>query len=820
MADRELFALLDEAFDQPPEQRLRWLERRCGSDRALFERASNALERGAALGAAMPTELTERGRPRLADLLIPERIGPYRLCEQIGAGGMGLVYRAERDDQVFSQVVALKLLPTQAQSAVLTQYFERERQILADIQHPHIAQLFDGGRTATGLSYIVMEYLRGESITEHARIKGLDLNARLRLFKQVCDAVEYAHRNLVLHRDLKPSNVLVTAEGSAKLLDFGIASRLDADAATSGTVDALTLEYSSPKRMEAHAASIADDVYSLGIVLYELLCERRPYTFTDATRESAARQVRAEFPQLPIHVAVMLTRFERLDLDAIIRRALHPEESARYGSVAELAEDLQRMRSLRPVQARGREASNTWLKFVARNRAATAAVAVALVVLAGGMIATTLSYQRAEHERALAQARFDQVRAASRFMLFDLFDRLESVPGSTAIRRDLAANAQRYLDSLRATAGENIDLAVEAAAGYARLAEVQGSPTTSHLGDTEGMLRNQETAHAVLTAMLRREPQHIRARFELAQLQFQRGVVAVQVQENTPTAELLAAESARLLADPQVRAFNPLAAEYLRLRIATLQSEVAQSLGRYADAVQITEAALAAVPVAEVPATEALRFAEARARLYTALGDAVYYAGRPKDSPAIYLRGIESVEAALTQSPERARTLTSLARSYWSLASTYDDLGEPEKSLAVTLKGLALTERASVLDPADNAARRTQGILRLQQATTYSSLQRHAAAIRVASEALAERERRLAEAPDEAMRARDVAVTLRPVGDIYSAAGDSRTACALFVRAGQAWSDYASRFGLSPFDRDGEVQVVAARVAACPGATR
>ncbi len=817
--DRELFALLEAAYDQPAEQRLAWLAERCGSDRTLYERAVQALARGAELGVAMPTEMTARDTPRLSDLLVPERIGPYRLRERIGAGGMGLVYRAERDDQVFTQVVAIKLLASRAQSAALAQYFERERQILADIRHPHIAQLFDGGRTDTGLSYIVMEYLRGESITDHARTQRLDLAARLKLFRQVCDAVEHAHRNLVLHRDIKPNNIVVTSDGSAKLLDFGIASRLDANAEANSAVDALTLDYASPKRLEAQPASIADDVYSLGVVLYELICDRRPYSFARGVRESAADQLRAQYPQLALVPTVATTAFQRADLIAIIRRALHPNESERYRSVPELAAELERMQAVRPIHARGREASNTWRKFIVRNRTATAAAVVACAALASGLIATTVSYRRAERERTLAETRFEQVRAASRIMLFDLFDRLESVPGSTAVRRDLAAAAQRYLDSLRASAGDNQDLAVEAAAGYSRLAEVQGSPTTAHLGDTEGMLRNQALAETALRSVLKRNPQHVRARFELAQLQFQRGVVAGQIQEDVPGAQQFAREAVELLADPQVRALDPLAAEYLRLRLTTLQSEVAQSQGRYADAIKICETALAATPITAIPAHEALRFGEARARVYTALGDAVYYVGRPQDSPAIYLRGIEAVETVLSTTPERARTLTSLARSYWSLASTYDDLGEPQKALAVTLKGLALTDRASALDPADNAARRTRGILRLQQASVYSSLKRHAEAIAVARDALAEREQRHAEQPNEAMRARDVAVTLRPVGDIFAAAGDTRTACGMYRRAAVAWADYARQFGSSPFDRDGEMQVAASRVAQCQPAT-
>lgn len=366
------------------------------------------------------------------------RVGPYVIRRELAHGGMGVVYLAERDDPDFAQVVALKCLPPGMASAELMSRFLRERRILAGLVHPNIAQLHDGGFTESGEPYFVMEYVEGERITDYCDRRQLSVDARLQLFVTVCEAVQYAHQHLVVHRDLKPANVFVTSDGRVKLLDFGIAKLLTdpgaSDSAVSITTRALTPEYASPEQIRGEPVTAASDVFSLGLLLFEMLTGRRPFTpaagplgtiqavlDTDPARASAttgesprnrsagvAQQIESAPTGSAARARARGTTPERLrrrlrgDLDTILDKTLRKEPHARYASAQALLDDVRHHLTGLPVQARPQSHRYRAAKFARRHRVGLAAAVVVSVSVVGGISATLWQSRVATRERDTA----------------------------------------------------------------------------------------------------------------------------------------------------------------------------------------------------------------------------------------------------------------------------------------------------------------------------------------------------------------------------------------------------------------------------------
>ena len=384
----QLRALFDEVADLSPVARQRYLEEHYPADSALRRALEQLLaqERAAAAFWESPvlTNVGEFFRPPPAVTVAGSHIGAYRLERELGRGGMGVVYLAVRDDDVFRKQVAIKLVwPGLSQ---IVERFRQERQILADLDHPQIARLLDGGATTEGWQYLVMEYVEGLSLTEYCEQKNLSVPARLQLFLSICAAVQHAHQHLIIHRDLKPGNILVTAEGDVKLLDFGIAKALDAaayqpDLSLPGT-HLMTPEYASPEQLSGAPVTTASDVYSLGVVLYELLTGQRPFQFPSRQPHEVARIISQQTPARPSQVAGDKgAKSLRGDLDNIVWRALQPQPHDRYASVAQLSEDLRRHLKGEVVQARQPTLAYRATRFVRRHKVAFSAGAAALLVL-------------------------------------------------------------------------------------------------------------------------------------------------------------------------------------------------------------------------------------------------------------------------------------------------------------------------------------------------------------------------------------------------------------------------------------------------------
>ena len=476
---RRVFHLLAEALEHPTEERAAFLDQACGDDKELRRELDTLLN-------AEPPEDNDQdllAQPAWSvhakDEGIGRSIGHYRLVRLLDRGGMGTVYLAERKD--FEQQVALKLIRRGLDlDEVLVRRFHNERQILAHLEHPHIARLLDGGTTGDRLPYFVMEYVEGESIDQYCRHRDLSIEDRLSLFRKVCAAVQFAHQNLVIHRDLKPGNILITSDGEPKLLDFGIAKLLDGggprgdatqDTSRGGAITTsgqgpMTPRYASPEQIKNGPITTASDVYSLGVLLYELLTGLDPYDVDTERSDELARAIcdvppakpstavrRRAAPRratttattttTPTTVTATTTALPREklsrrlagDLDSIVLKALRKEPQARYGSADQLSADLQRYLRGLPVEARVGSFAYRARRFVRRHRLPLAVITAFVLLMAGSVLVSTVLWRQAvaqtvqaEHERQRTQQAYD--------VLTDLF---KAADPDEAAGRDLTA---------------------------------------------------------------------------------------------------------------------------------------------------------------------------------------------------------------------------------------------------------------------------------------------------------------------------------------------------------------------------------------------
>lgn len=517
---REISSLL---LDEPSDPEA-VLDRECGGDAELREAvlhlARSYSDSGDLLG-CRPLDIGTAGEPEAPAL---ERIGPYRVLREIGRGGMGAVYLARRDDGAYDKQVAIKVLPFGGREQ--QRLFQRERQILAVLEHPNITRLLDGGTAAGGTPYLVMEYVDGVPLTSYLAER--PVNEMLHLFLDVCGAIQYAHQNLVIHCDLKPSNILVDARGTVKVLDFGIAKLIAASGAhTALTFAAMTPAYASPEQRSGHPVNTLSDVYSLGLILYHALAGRMPF---DGPGGEAA-------------VIPPPSRWKaelRGDLDSIVMKAVESEPRRRYASVEQFARDIRRYLECKPVEAR----QGTWwyrtLRYAQRRRWGVATAAAFTIVMTMGA-AGTLS------QKAKAERRFAEVRKLAQSVVFQYQADLGNLQGSTALRARMAADAVRYLDRIFAEAGPDENLERETALAYRKVGEVQGYGRFANLGDITGATASLDKSTALFESLLSRHPADRDLRTELATTLERKANVLSLSGRNTP-AKQAAEQAIRLLA--------------------------------------------------------------------------------------------------------------------------------------------------------------------------------------------------------------------------------------------------------------------------------
>ncbi len=412
---RELF---DELVEVPHAEQVEALDRLTGADAPLRPDLESLLAAERAVGdrfERLPNLPDDFGElDAVTDPAVGTRIGPYRIAREIGRGGMGAVYEAFRDDDAYTKRVAIKMVPVERVTEPVLRRFHHERQILARLEHKNIAGLLDGGVTGDGRPWFAMECIEGERIDHWCDRQHLGVRERLQLIRQVCAAVHYAHQKLVIHRDLKPSNVLVGPNGTVKLLDFGIAKLVDPEEPDRQLTETgalpMTTSYASPEQLRGQAVSTASDIYSLGVLMYELLAGRPPFLFGNLAILEIRRLMLEETPLAPSLVAdrhtaptAGLTRTMAGELDQIVLMALRKEPHRRYASAEQLSDDLARFLVGQPVRAQPDSLGYRARKFAARNRAAVAAVGVIFLTLLGGLAVTLWQVRTSERERARAE---------------------------------------------------------------------------------------------------------------------------------------------------------------------------------------------------------------------------------------------------------------------------------------------------------------------------------------------------------------------------------------------------------------------------------
>jgi tetratricopeptide (TPR) repeat protein/tRNA A-37 threonylcarbamoyl transferase component Bud32 len=769
--------LFERAVDLPPKAREDFLKSECSGDTSLLHEVTTLL---AADEAALSNEAWNRSALANEALTgavvepgIGETVGPYRLVELIGKGGMGKVYRAVRIDAEFEKSVAIKQIRTGFDAAFIVARFRSERQILASLEHPNIARLLDGGATRDGLPYLIMEYVNGVPPLEYCERHKLSIPRRLAMFRQVCAAVHYAHQRMVIHRDLKPGNILVTADGIPKLLDFGIAKVFspdpaqNAEAATETAMQMMTARYSSPEQVRGEPVTTASDVYSLGVILYELLTGQSPYREVNRPAHELLTAVCNEEPARPS----LRLRELRGDLDNIILKALKKNPADRYASVDQFSEDIFRHLEGRPVQARGDAALYVAAKFIQRNKVAAAASFIVLII----SIASFVAVARA---RARAEARFNDVRQLAHSVMFDYHDAIERLPGSTPVRARLVKDALRYLDTLSKDS-DTPELQREIVEAYVRVSSVQGDDYNSNLGDAAGAMNSSRKAVTGAEKLLKQD-QSPRSLSTAA------GAFAVHASLLYSTGELADAERqyrrAIELRETAARQQpddidNTIALSTSLRQLGDLYgSSGFQNLGKTAESVRFYSRASEITRALSVRFPEDVRLAKERYETLMALARLESGLGQMDDAARDMRETVRQIEKVSAADPNDSNARLELANVEVQTGQMLVDSRKPEEALPHIARSAEILETLSAADPSNSMFRRSLGVVENHWAGALSATGDPKSAIKHNQKALGLATSLRRETPGSYEFRSDAGVSERKLSDSMLASGDTRGA--------------------------------------------
>jgi len=735
-------AIFEEAVARPPEERDALVAVLCGGDLDLRDQVRRLLAAHVDAGSFLehPVAPAPSGE---GVSLAGKRLGPYALVREIGRGGMGAVYLAERVDGQFRKEVAIKLGPAILAGADAARRFRQEQQILASLEHPHIAHLLDAGTTDEGLPYVVMEYVQGDPIDVYCDRRRLTVPERLRIVAGVCDAVQFAHRHLVVHRDLKPSNILVTADESIKLLDFGIAKLLDDRAEESGLtrsgVRPMTPEYASPEQVSGTRVTTASDVYALGLLLYEILTGQRAHRLKTTSLDEIVRVVCEADPERPSGAftrlpapeqaavsAARATTPDRLrkqlagDLDLIVMAAVRKEPARRYTSVAALADDLQNYLAERPVNAHGEGVAYRARKFARRHAWPVATAAIAVVALAAGLAATLWQSREAEKARAQADAerrraerRFDDVRTLATGFVFQFHDAIANLAGATPARQLVVSKGVEYLDKLAVDAAGDPSLQKDLADAYERMSEIQANPYGSNVGDSAGSLDSATKALSIRESLAAGTPPGSPERSALIGSRLRLGDTYQAMGRSAD-----AVDSYRRVVSEGDAMGGAAADAGTRSRVAAASNRlcgILQALGDATGSLSNCErsVALSMALLAErdTPATR-----EAVASATLAHANALRLNGRSTEAFDASARAIDALRTLATDAPDSGRIRLQLATALAQQGTVLAALGRTADAVSATNESIALLDALYEGDAGNQRIRTLLSYLLLRRA--------------------------------------------------------------------------------------------------------
>jgi serine/threonine-protein kinase len=679
--------------------------------------------------------------------LPPHKLGAFRVGDRLGRGGMGEVWLGERDDGLYEQKVAIKLI----QRRVLARAgaaFDEERRILARLEHPNIARLIDGGVTEDGLPWLAMEYIDGEPLD--TACEGKSALERVTMVIKAADAVQYAHSRMIAHADLKPSNIYVDRSGRVKLLDFGISGLIGAARPASGTSEPVTRDFASPERLAGAGPSVGDDVFALGKTL-----------------------------------GLVLPPGQEPELAAIAAKARAPLEADRYGSVAELIADLDRWRQHLPVAAMPGGWRYRAAKFVARHKTGVVATVLAMLVLAVAAVLATSNWLRAERNRASAEQRFGQVRQLSHYMLFDLYDQLAREPGTVAKRLQLAQTSAGYLTRLQVAPDAPADLRLDVARSFRRLAAIQGLPGVSSLGRPQQAVKSLDRAEALLRPLVAEQPDNAAAIAELGWVLADRwSLHGDDPSSPSANAKARAAFDRALAADPA----NVSAALG---RITTLRNQgydLIWAADKPAQAQPVLRAALSNLRAKQWPAPWRDAAWQLEINILNRLGDAHYNAGDTPGSLPFFEEADRLVDKGLAREGATPRWLILKGENAFNISGTLQEIpGRRDRALAVARAAQGPLKQLLAVGP-DAAAEKRLLVLYGQEAALLDDAGRIEDALVPSHASVALRRERLAHSPGDPQRMRDLAIGVVPYAELLGKAGKKAEACAAAKDAVAGWA--------------------------------
>lgn len=795
--------IFEDALDVEPHAREAWLVEACAGDTALLKDVKRLLAADELAERSMPT-----GGLKPDDAPMPARIGHYRIVDRLGQGGMGDVFAAARDDGLFEHVVAIKRVRPSLFPETARALFDRERRALASLSHRHIAQLYDGGVDETGAPFFIMELVRGAPIDRYVADNDLSPRQIVEKVVQVCEAVQHAHQNLIVHADLKPANILVNEAGDPKIVDFGVARLLreeDADA-----LHPQTRGYASPQRASGAAPTPADDVFALGVVLRVLLTGERGDMGEATTLASQAIATSEAFAARPAAWRLRRSRMVQGDLDAIMARACAAKPEQRYPAAIALAADLRAWLEIRPLAAKAHDRLHVFQRFLRRRRWRVIGGATAALALIVGLSVTTMLWTQADAARQQAEQRFTEVRSLAKYLLYDVYDRLERTPQSLAMRRDVARVAQGYLNQLAETPSAPQDVLLEAADGLVRVADLQAGRSRANLGEFDEAVKNLDSADAI-AARLSDGPQHAQVAALRGGIAVRRAALAMNAAQELDAASKLIETAKAHLAE--AGADNP-AAPALATRIALEEAILGNWKGDYAAARLRAEEAVklsSALPDVEGAGREHWYLA---ARAQDALAEAVYYGVGDAASAPEYRKVVDLADGFMSRNPDDMLGRRMAIEAHWALGTTLLGIqGRANDAVAELDKAAALLPVLLAFQPDDEGAIRTQRIVLAARAQALATAGRFSEGVALLRKQV-EDSTRAAETPGARPElVRSQAVTLAMLADLYFENGIAHEACPLYAKVDAIFTRLESRGLLSQLDRDTSLKMARERQA-------